>query len=212
MKIDFKKTEKTIYQPKQQPSLIEMPELPYLMIDGQGDPNTSSEYALAVEALYAIAYTIRMSHKGDETPVGYFEYVVPPLEGLWWDGAIDLATLTITDKAQFSWTMMIRQPEFVTAAVFAWAQAKAITKSKGANQAIVHVRWESYREGLCVQMLHVGPYDDEAESIRMMDAFVHEHGYTIDIGEHRKHHEVYLSDPRKVAPEKLKTIIRHPIR
>lgn len=206
---DFKKAEKHLYQPKTDPVIIDVPEMLFIAVDGVGDPNTSPEYEKAVQVLYGLSYTIKMSHKSGDAPQGYFDYVVPPLEGLWWGGSIDLETMTITDKSTFSWTMLIRQPEFVTDEVFAWAQ-EALAKKKRELDPSAARLWR-YREGLCVQVLHIGPYDTEPESIRKMNEFIAKEGFRVDMSPARRHHEIYLSDPRKTAPEKLKTVVRHPI-
>ncbi|HHT72220.1 MAG TPA: transcriptional regulator [Firmicutes bacterium] len=206
---DFKKAEKHLYQPKTDPVIIDVPEMLFIAVDGVGDPNTSPEYEKAVQVLYGLSYTIKMSHKSGDAPQGYFDYVVPPLEGLWWGGSIDLETMTITDKSTFSWTMLIRQPEFVTDEVFAWAQ-EALAKKKRELDPSTARLWR-YREGLCVQVLHIGPYDTEPESIRKMNEFIAKEGFRADMSPARRHHEIYLSDPRKTAPEKLKTVVRHPI-
>ena len=206
---DFKKAEKHLYQPKTDPVIIDVPEMLFIAVDGVGDPNTSPEYEKAVQVLYGLSYTIKMSHKSGDAPQGYFDYVVPPLEGLWWGGSIDLETMTITDKSTFSWTMLIRQPEFVTDEVFAWAQ-EALAKKKRELDPSTARLWR-YREGLCVQILHIGPYDTEPESIRKMNEFIAKEGFRADMPPARRHHEIYLSDPRKTAPEKLKTVVRHPI-
>ena len=208
-KFDFKKEYKELYQPKTEPSIVEVPEMLFIAVDGQGDPNTSPVYQEAVQVLYGLSYAIKMSPKSGNAPQGYFDYVVPPLEGLWWGGDINLDTMTITDKSTFSWTMMIRQPEFVTEEVFAWAKETLAKKKPELDPT--KVRLMQFTEGLCVQVLHIGPYDAEPETVRRMDQYALEQGYKIDMSEGRRHHEIYLSDPRKTAPEKLKTVIRHPI-
>ncbi len=166
-------------------------------------------YQRAVQTLYGLSYAIKMSPRNGYTIEGFFDYVVPPLEGLWWGGDIDLETMTITDKSKFSWRMMIRQPEFVTEEVFAWAQETLAKKKPELDPSIAKL-WR-FTEGLCVQVLHIGPYDEEPETVRRMDAWAEGQGYKIDISSTRHHHEIYLSDPRRTAPEKLKTVLRHPI-
>jgi len=204
--IDFKKTEKELYQPKTTPSVVNVPEMVFIAIDGKGDPNTSEEYAAAIEVLYGLSYTIRMNNKA------VLEYVVPPLEGLWRvaDDSFIGGGAAIHDKSKFEWTSLIRQPDFVTADVF--DVAKTILAKKKPKLDTSKARLVKITEGLCVQILHIGSYDDEPASIVKMDTYVEENGYALDVSDTRRHHEIYLSDPRKVAKEKLKTIIRHPIR
>lgn len=205
MSIDYKKTQKSLYQPKTTPSVIDVPEMTFITVDGKGDPNTSMEYAVAVELLYGLSYTIRMNNKS------ILEYVVPPLEGLWSvDDDFKGGGAAITDKGKFIWTMMIRQPEFVTADIFEAAKAALAKKKPGINTS--KARLVTFTEGLCVQVMHIGSYDDEPATIVALDSFANENGYVTDISDTRRHHEIYISDPRKVAPEKLMTIIRHPIR
>ncbi|GAC43623.1 GyrI-like domain-containing protein [Paenibacillus popilliae] len=203
--IDFKKDFKALYQPKSTPSVIDVPEMTFIAIDGKGDPNTSADYADAVESLYGLSYAIKMGNKS------ILEYVVPPLEGFW-SVADDFkgGGAVITDKNKFVWTMSIRQPDFVTAEVF--EAAKSSLAKKKPNLDISKARLEKRTEGLCVQVMHIGSYDDEPATITAMEQYAAENGYAIDINEVSRHHEIYLSDPRKVAPEKLKTVIRHPIR
>jgi hypothetical protein len=204
--LDFKKEFKDLYQPKTTPAIVVVPEMTFLAVDGKGNPNTSAEYAAAVELLYGLSYTIKMGNKS------VLEYVVPPLEGLWRvdDDTFRGGGLPITDKSKLIWTMLIRQPDFVTDDVFAAAKIKLAKKKP--NLDISPARLEKMTEGLCVQVLHVGSYDDEPATIATMDQYVVEKGYAISINDFDRHHEIYLSDPRKVAPEKLKTIIRHPIK
>ena len=209
MPFDFKKEQKNLYQPTTAPSIIDVPEMVFIAVDGKGDPNTGAEYKDAIELLYSLSYSIKMSKMSGTRPEGYFEYTVPPLEGLWKgeDGYFD--GTSITDKSKLRWTSMIRQPDFVTAEVFEAAK-KSLAKKK---PALVTSKSRLIRitEGLCVQAMHIGPYDDEPATIESMERFAVENGYTIDINDIRHHHEIYLSDPRKAAPEKLKTVIRHPI-
>lgn len=204
---DFVKEQKELYQPKTEPSLIDVPEMSFFAVDGAGDPNAEQgAYAEAVQLLYALSYTVKMSDKGKQPLPGFFAYRVPPLEGLWQmaDGApgVDYA-----NKAGFEWTSMIRQPEFVDEAVFDWACAE-VRRKKGLDVSCARL-WR-YHEGLCVQIMHIGPYDAEPATVQRMDAFAEEQGYRLDFGV-RRHHEIYLGDPRKAAPEKLRTIIRHPV-
>lgn len=208
-KFDFKKEYKDLYLPKAKPSIVDVPEMIFIMVDGRGDPNTSGAYVDALEVLYGLSYSIKMSKMDGRRPEGYFEYVIPPLEGLWWleDGSFD--GINIADKGKFCWTSMIRQPGFVTPGVF--EDAKQMLSRKKPGLDLSNARLETYAEGLCVQTMHAGPYDDEPASIEAMDRFVFESGYRNDLSEKRKHHEIYLGDPRKTAPEKLKTVIRHPI-
>jgi len=206
--IDYKKTQKELYMPKTAPSVIDVPEMVFIMINGEGNPNTSESYMAAVEILYGLSYTIKMSRKAGAEPEGYFEYTVPPLEGLWW--VKDGGTADFLDKDKFCWTSMIRQPEFVTQEVFAGAETALSKKKKGLD--LGRARLELFSEGLCVQAMHIGSYDDEPATIAAMEKYVSENGYAVDINDIRRHHEIYLGDPRKTAPEKLKTVIRIPIK
>jgi hypothetical protein len=203
MLIDFKKEQKSLYQPETKPSIIDVPEMVFIAVDGRGDPNTSEEYAAAIEALYGLSYSIKMNSKT------VMEYVVPPLEGLWSvDGEYE--SCDITDKDKFHWTAIIRQPDFVTEEVFE-ANKTALAKKKP-NLDTSKARLIKFTEGLCVQVMHIGSYDDEPATIAAMEQYAVDNGYIIDFTDSRRHHEIYLSDPRKVAPEKLKTVIRHPIK
>ena len=206
--IDYKKTQKDLYQPKTEPSIIDVPEMVFIMIDGQGNPNTSESYKAAIEILYGLSYSIKMSKKGDNMPEGYFEYTVPPLEGLWWlaDGNDD----DFSDKEKYCWTSMIRQPEFVTNAVFETAKMILAKKKQGLD--LSRARLELFTEGLCAQVMHIGPYDDEPATIALLQKFIADSGYQVDISETRRHHEIYLGDPRKIAPEKRRTVLRYPIK
>ncbi len=208
--LDFKKKDKALYQPATTPGIIDVPSMRFLMVDGQGDPNTAQAYADAVEALYGLSYAIKMSKMGGQQPAGYFDYVVPPLEGLWWTQGAIYDGVTNKDKSQFCWTSLLRQPEFVTAEVLQEAQAALRKKKPGLDTSLV--RLVDFTEGLCVQVMHLGPYDAEPATVAQMDAFVAVQGYHADFSDTRHHHEIYLSDPRKTAPEKLKTVIRHPVR
>ena len=206
--IDYKKTQKEFYFPKTTPSVIEVPEMIFIMVDGQGDPNTSVAYQTAMELLYGLSYSIKMSKMGGAIPEGYFEYVVPPLEGLWWfkDGG----EMDVSDKDRYCWTSMIRQPDFVTAEVFEAAKVALAKKKQGLD--LGQARLELLTEGLCAQVMHIGPYDDEPATIARLYQFIGDSGYQADLSETRRHHEIYLGDPRKIAPEKRKTVIRYPIK
>ena len=206
---DYKKEHKDLYLPKTSPSLIDVPKMTFIMVDGRGNPNTSEEYKAAIEILYGLSYSIKMSKKSGTAPIGYFEYVIPPLEGLWWSEAGDIDGKIITDKDKFFWTSMIRQPEFVTQDVFE-STKQALNKKKPWIDLSL-ARLESFTEGLCAQITHIGCYDDEPTTISVLERFIIENSYVNDVSENRNHHEIYLSDPRKTVPEKLKTVIRHPI-
>ncbi|MCL2677958.1 MAG: GyrI-like domain-containing protein [Clostridiales bacterium] len=206
---DFKKEYADLYLPKAKPGLIDVPEMLFIMIDGRGDPNRGAEYKNALEILYGLSYAIKMSKMGGKPPAGYFEYVVPPLEGLWWLEEEAFDGISITDKEKFCWTSMIRQPQFVTPEVF--AEAKQVLAKKKPALDLSPARRVSFTEGLCAQIMHIGSYDDEPATIGVLRAFITEAGYESDLSEKRRHHEIYLSDPRKTAPEKLKTVIRHPV-
>lgn len=207
MAFDFKKEYKELYMPAAEPAIVEVPSMNFLAVRGQGNPNDSDgEYAAAIEMLYGVAYTLKMSYKGDYRIDGFFEYVVPPLEGLWWQpepGAIDYA-----HKELFRWISLIRLPDFVARKDFEWAVAEA-TRCK--KRDFSKVEFMSYSEGACVQCMHTGPYDDEPATICRMEACAAQQGMTVDISLQRPHHEIYLSDPRRCAPAKLKTVIRLPV-
>lgn len=209
-KLDYKKAYKELYQPKTKPSIIEVPEMIFIAIDGEGNPNSCSEYKAAIEVLYGLSYAIKMSKMNGTQPAGYFEYVVPPLEGLWQVDGVDFDGMNVTDKDKFKWISMIRQPEFVTEEVF--EQAKLVLKKKKPALDLSKARLMKMTEGLCVQIMHKGSYDDEPASIEQMKRFLDENGYAEDFSEGRFHHEIYLSDPRKCSTDKLKTVIRHPIK
>ncbi len=213
-KLDYKKEYKDLYMPKKTPSIIEVPKMNFIMVKGKGDPNTSIEYKNAMEILYGLSFTIKMS-KLSKDPLdkieGYFEYVVPPLEGLWWIENEDFDGLNITDKNNLSWYSMIRQPEFVTSEVF--EKAKEKLKIKKSDIDFSNTYFKEIEEGLCVQIMHMGSYDDESISIEKMNSFIKENGYENDFSKQRLHHEIYLSDPRRVKNiNNLKTVIRHPIK
>ena len=208
MAFDFKKEYKEFYLPKAKPALVTVPPMNYLAVRGKGDPNEENgAYQQAIGLLYGVAYTIKMSKKGDRRIEGYFDYVVPPLEGFWQQEGTD--AIDYAHKEQFVWVSVIRLPDFVTKADFAWAVQEATAKKK---QDFSAVEFLTVEEGLCVQCMHIGPYDREPETVAAMDAFLAANGYTNDLTETRRHHEIYLSDVRKTAPDKLKTVIRHPIR
>ena len=208
-KIDYKKTEKHLYLPRT-PAIVEVPEMVFFAVDGQGDPNISPDYAAAIELLYGMSFTVKMSRMGGEAPAGYFEYVVPPLEGLWWTDEPGFDGRAPADKSAFRWTSLIRQPPFVDEAVFAWARDRLAEKKPDLD--VSRVRFWRWREGLCAHVLHVGPYDTETASIDRLEAFFQGEGYESDFSGERRHHEIYLGDPRRTAPEKLRTVIRHPVR
>ena len=208
MPFDFKKEYKEFYLPKETPALVTVPAMNYIAVRGKGDPNESDgAYSHAIELLYGIAYTIKMSRKGDHRIEGYFDYVVPPLEGFWQQAGVQGADYA--RKADFEWISCIRLPDFVIRADFEWAVEEAARKKKLDTSAAGLLTLE---EGLCVQCLHVGPYDTEPSTVEKMHAFLKEQGYETDFSDVRRHHEIYLSDPRKTAPEKWKTVIRHPVR
>jgi len=208
MPFDFKKEYKEFYMPKGKPEIVTVPAMNYIAVRGKGDPNVEDgEYKKSIELLYGIAYTIKMSKKGDHKIEGYFDYVVPPLEGFWWQDDVD--GIDYSHKENFQWISVIRVPDFVTKADFDWAIEEATRKKK---MDFSKVEFLEIEEGLCVQCLHSGSYDDELATIAAMDKFIADNGYENDISDTRRHHEIYLSDARKVAPEKLKTVIRHPIK
>ena len=208
MPFDFKKEYRDLYQPKTKPSIVEVPAMRFLAVEGKGDPNEEGgEYKRAIELLYGVAYTLKMSHKGGRDIEGFFEYVVPPLEGFWWQDGV--GGVDYSDKASFNWIAVIRVPEFVGDADFAWAVEEA-TRKKGLDFS--PVRLMEVDEGLCVQCMHVGTYDSEPATVDAMHAFAEEQGFAPDFSDVRRHHEIYLSDPRKADPAKMKTVVRHPIR
>ena len=208
MAFDYKKEYKEFYLPKSEPSIVTVPRMNYLAVHVQGDPNLEgSEYKQSIELLYGIAYTIKMSKKGDHQIDGYFDYVVPPLEGFWWQDGID--GIDYSQKEGFRGISVIRLPDFVTKTDFDWAVEEAARKKK---MDFSKVEFMTYEEGLCVQCMHLGSYDEEQETVARMHEYMESHGCILDISDKRLHHEIYLSDARKVAPEKLKTVVRHPIR
>lgn len=208
MTFDFKKEFKEFYMPKNKPEIVTVPKANYIAVRGKGNPNEEGgEYQQAVGILYAVAYTLKMSYKSDYRIEGFFQYVVPPLEGFWWQDGVDGCDYSI--KAEFNWISVIRLPDFVTKKDFDWAIEEAARKKK---QDFSKVEFLTYEEGLCVQCMHIGLYDDEPKTVSLMHDFMTEAGYELDITEKRLHHEIYLSDARKVAAERLKTVIRHPIK
>ena len=208
MAFDYKKEYKEFYMPKDKPSIVTVPKMNFIALRGSGDPNKEDgQYKQAVGLLYGIAFTIKMSKKTDHQIDGYFDYVVPPLEGFWWQDGVN--GIDYAHKENFNWISVIRLPDFVTKEDFDWAVKEATTKKK---QDFSNVEFFTYDEGLCVQCMHVGPYDDEPKTVDMMHGFMEDEGYVLDITKKRLHHEIYLSDVRKVAPERLKTVIRHPVR
>ena len=208
MAFDYKKEYKEFYMPANKPSIVTVPKMNYIAVRGKGNPNDESgEYKDSIGLLYAIAFTIKMSYKGSHKIDGYFEYVVPPLEGFWWQEGSD--TIDYANKNGFNFISLIRLPDFVTKADFDWAVQEATNKKKA---DFSKVEFLTYDEGVCVQCMHVGSYDDEPKTVTLMHEYMAVNGYALDISESRYHHEIYLSDPRKCAVEKLKTVIRHPIR
>ena len=208
MPFDFKKEYKEFYMPKGKPEIVTVPAMNYIAVRGCGNPNEEGgDYKKSIELLYGIAYTIKMSKKDDHKIDGYFDYVVPPLEGFWWQEGVD--GIDYGHKENFQWISAIRLPDFVTRSDFEWAIEEATRKKK---MDFSKVEFLPVEEGLCVQCMHTGSYDDEPATVSMMHEFIESQGYALDITDKRLHHEIYLSDARKVAPEKLKTVIRHPIR
>ncbi len=208
MAFDYKKEYKEFYMPKNKPNIIEIPKMNYIAVRGKGNPNEeNSEYKQTIGLLYSIAFTIKMSYKTSHKIEGYFQYVVPPLEGFWWQDGID--GLDYNKKEDMEFISMIRLPDFVTKEEFDWAISEATNKKK---QDFSKVEYLTYDEGLCVQCMHIGSYDNEPATIEMMKSYVNENGYEIDINNNRFHHEIYLSDPRRCDESRLKTVIRHPIR
>ncbi len=208
MAFDFKKEYREFYMPDNKPGAVLVPPVNYIAVRGQGNPNDEDgEYKQAVGLLYGIAYTIKMNKKGSRRIEGYFDYVVPPLEGFWWQEGVQ--GIDYAHKEDFRWISVIRLPDFVTEDDFAWALKEAEAKKK---TDFSKVEFWRYDEGLCVQCMHTGPYDDEPETVRLMEEFMEQEGYVLDITDQRMHHEIYLSDPRKTSPEKQKTVIRHPVR
>jgi hypothetical protein len=200
-KVDFKKTLKELYSAKGKPKLVDVDAMKYIQVDGVGDPNTSPAFQESMECLYGIAYTLKFDMKKNQ-PDGYFEFVVPPLEGLWW---MDPGPFDPNRKDKWQWTMMVMQPDFVTAELI--DSAKKLLTAKKPDLDLGKVRYDTIDEGLSAQILHIGPYAEEGPTIEKLHGYVEAEGYRL----RGKHREIYMSDPRRVAPEKLKTIIRHPV-
>ena len=208
MAFDFKKEYKEFYMPKKKPEIVTVPQANYIAVRGKGNPNEiDGAYQKAISILYAVAYTLKMSYKTEHKIEGFFEYVVPPLEGFWWQDNVD--GIDYADKAAFNWISVIRLPEFITQKDFEWAVETASEKKKLDCSS---AEFLTVDEGLCVQIMHIGAFDDEPQTVALMDEYIAQNGYENDITESRLHHEIYLSDARKVAPEKWKTVIRHPIK
>lgn len=208
MAFDFKKEYKEFYMAKNKPQIVDVPRANYIAVRGKGNPNEENgEYQNAISVLYAVAYTLKMSYKTDYRIEGFFEYVVPPLEGFWWQDNID--GVNYSDKSSFNWISVIRLPDFVTEKDFKWAIETAKKKKKLDCSS---AEFLTVDEGLCVQIMHIGAFDDEPKTVAIMDNFLEDNGYENDMNDKRLHHEIYMSDARKVSPEKWKTIIRHPIR
>ena len=208
MVFDFKKEYKEFYMPKNKPDIVAVPKANYIAVRGKGDPNEEGgAYKQAISVLYAVAYTLKMSYKTDYKIEGFFEYVVPPLEGFWWQEGVD--GIDYNDKSSFCWVSVIRLPDFITRSDFDWAVETATKKKKLDCSA---AEFLTIDEGLCVQIMHLGPFDDEPATVEIMNKYLDENGYENDFSDVRIHHEIYLSDARKVAPDKWKTVIRHPIK
>ena len=208
MAFDFKKEYKEFYMPKNKPQIVTIPKMNYIAVRGKGDPNEEGgAYKNSIGVLYAVAYTLKMSYKTDYKIEGFFQYVVPPLEGFWRQDNGD--SVDYSNKSAFNWISVIRLPDFVTKADFDWAVETAEKKKKIDYSS---AEFLTVDEGLCVQIMHLGPYDDEPATVAIMDEYLKANGYIKDINNKRLHHEIYLSDPRKAAPEKWRTVIRHPIK
>lgn len=208
MAFDFKKEYKEFYMPKKRPEIIDVPPMNYIAVRGKGDPNEENgAYKQAIGVLYAVAYTLKMSYKTDRRIEGFFDYVVPPLEGFWWQDGVK--GIDYDKKDGFNWISVIRLPDFIKKDDFEWAVKTSAEKKKIDCSSAEFI---TVNEGLCVQIMHIGAFDSESESVELMDKYLEENGYENDISDKRLHHEIYLSDARKVVPEKWKTVIRHPIR
>ena len=208
MPFDFKKEYKEFYLPKNKPQIVNVPKANYIAIRGQGNPNEEGgAYKQAIGILYAVAYTLKMSYKTDYKIDGFYEYVVPPLEGFWWQDGI--CGVDYTKKDEFKWISIIRLPDFITRENFDWAVKTASEKKKIDCSS---AEFFTVEEGLCVQIMHIGSFDDEPASLEKMDKYLEENGYEKDFSDTRLHHEIYLSDPRKSTPDKMKTVIRHPVK
>lgn len=207
MPFDFKKEYKEFYMPSAIPTLVDVPEMNYIAVRGKGDPNEDGgDYKRAIEVLYSVAYTLKMSHKTDHRIEGFFDYVVPPLEGFWCQEGVE--GVNLAHKEDFCWISVIRLPDFITRKDFEWA-VQAASKKKKIDCS--KVEFLTIREGVCVQIMHTGPFDDEPRSVALLEEWMAQNGYKTDFSATRLHHEIYLSDARKTAPEKLRTVIRHPI-
>ncbi len=208
MAFDYKKEYKEFYMPKNKPTIVDIPKMNYIAVRGKGNPNDENgDYKQTISLLYGIAFTIKMSYKGSYKIEGYFEYVVPPLEGFWWQEGIK--GMDYSRKDELNFISIIRLPDFVTKKDFDWAVEEATQKKK---QDYSRVEFFTYEEGICVQCMHIGPYDDEPATVEVMHQYMQENGYELDITDDRFHHEIYLSDPRRTDANKLKTVIRHPIK
>lgn len=208
MAFDFKKEYKEFYMPKNKPEIVNIPKANYIAVRGKGNPNEEGgAYQWAISVLYAVAYTLKMSYKTDYKIAGFFEYVVPPLEGFWWQDGI--CGVDYSNKATFNWISVIRLPDFVTKKDFDWAVETASQKKKIDCSS---AEFFTVEEGLCVQIMHIGSFDDEPATVTLMDEYLEENGYEKDFSDTRLHHEIYLSDPRKTTPDKQKTVIRHPVK
>lgn len=208
MAFDYKKEYKEFYLPGKQPQIVEIPEMNFIAVRGKGDPNEEGgAYKESIGLLYGIAFTIKMSKKGSHEIQGYFDYVVPPLEGFWWQEGVK--GFDYSRKKDFRWISVIRLPDFVQRADFEWAVSEAQNKKK---QDFSKVEFLTLKEGLCVQCMHIGAFDDEPETVALMDRYIRENGYENDFSDLRMHHEIYLSDARRIPPERWRTVIRHPVR
>lgn len=208
MAFDYKKEYREYYLPPKKPGIVEIPAMNFAAVRGAGDPNEEDgAYKRAIGLLYGVAFTLKMSEKAGHKIEGYFSYVVPPLEGLWWQEGV--CGVDYTRKEKFQWISMIRLPDFVDKKAFEWAVEKASRKKQEDFSSVEFFTWQ---EGLCVQCMHIGPYDMEPETVEKMERFIAEQGYLPDFSDSRYHHEIYLGDPRRAAPGKLKTVLRHPIR
>ena len=212
MPFDYKKELKDFYLPPAKPQIVHIPKMQFVAVRGKGNPNEEDgEYKTALVVQYAISYAIKMSKKGNHKIDGYFDFIVPPLEGFWWQekNGVVVPGFDYSDKSSFNWISVIRLPDFVTQEHFGWAK-ESVTAKKGLDCSRAELF--TFEEGVCVQIMHIGSYDNEPETIKLMDDFALDNGWQLDFSTTRLHHEIYLSDPRKTTPEKLKTVIRHPVR
>ena len=204
MAFDYKKEYKEFYLPKKRPEIIEMPSMNFLAVRGMGDPNEEGgDYKISIGLLYGIAFTIKMSKMGNRKIEGYFDYVMPPLEGFWWQEG--MREMDFTRKADFQWISMIRLPDFVKREDFQWAKNEAQRKK---NRDFSRVEFMTFQEGLCVQCMHIGSYDEESATMEEMNRYLTREGFVLDFTEERRHHEIYLSDARRIAPQRRRTVIR----